>query len=197
MGAVYVIFAGVNGVGKSTLYGMDYEGKFPKERVNSDEILREFNGDWRNLRDQAVAMKESVKRIKYNFDNKISFNQETTLTGNSIINNIKLAKKLGYTVEMYYIGVKNVETAIKRVKYRERTGGHGIDEADIRRRYVQSLENLTKVIPVCDRVEIFDNTYEFKRVAVFVGRKCVKRSRNCKWLNNILAQSLLRGEIER
>lgn len=77
-------------------------------------------------------MKEAVKRIKYYFDNGISFNQETTLTGNSIINNIKIAKQHGYTVKMYYVGVESVDIAIRRVQHRER-GGHGIAETDIRR----------------------------------------------------------------
>lgn len=86
MDTVYTIFAGVNGAGKSTIYNTIYQKNFKQARVNSDEIIHEFKGDWRNSRDQAVAMKEAVKRIKYNFDNGISFNQETTLTGNSIIN---------------------------------------------------------------------------------------------------------------
>lgn len=135
MEPIYTIFAGVDGAGKSTLYhsmSMSTE-EIPKVRINSDEILCEFHGDWRNPKDQAIAMKEAVKRIKYYFDNGISFNQETTLTGNSIINNIKIAKQHGYTVKMYYVGVESVDNAIRRVQHRERGGGHGIAETDMRR----------------------------------------------------------------
>lgn len=188
MGAIYTIFAGVNGAGKSTLYHSVSDEMIPQERVNSDEILCEFNGDWRNPRDQAVAMKEAVKRIRHNFDNGVSFNQETTLAGNSILNNIKLAKRLGYTVKMYYVGVESVDIAIQRVKHREQKGGHGIDEADIRRRYVQSLENLSKVIPLCDKVEIFDNTHQFKRVALFVEGKEIGKNKSCSWLKHIAVE---------
>lgn len=83
-GCVYTIFAGVNGAGKSTLYLSMKEELSNQERVNSDEILKNFGGNWKNQEDQAKAMKEAIRKIKYCLDNKISFNQETTLTGNSI-----------------------------------------------------------------------------------------------------------------
>ena len=49
----YIIIAGVNGVGKSTLYQMydEFEGM---PRVNVDEIVREI-GDWKNIRDVFAA----------------------------------------------------------------------------------------------------------------------------------------------
>lgn len=46
----YTVYAGVNGAGKSTLYRMQDEINDEK-RVNSDEILRSFGGDWRNEHD--------------------------------------------------------------------------------------------------------------------------------------------------
>lgn len=36
----YVLFAGVNGTGKSTFYHTNYVNNIPEERVNVDEILR-------------------------------------------------------------------------------------------------------------------------------------------------------------
>lgn len=41
----YVIYAGVNGAGKSTFYNTRAEYDMP--RVNSDEIVKEL-GDWKN-----------------------------------------------------------------------------------------------------------------------------------------------------
>ncbi len=51
----YVIIAGVNGVGKSTLYQTDDNLK-GLSRVNVDEIVREI-GDWRNTGDVFTAGK--------------------------------------------------------------------------------------------------------------------------------------------
>lgn len=50
-GCVYTIFAGVNGAGKSTLYSSMKEELSNQERVNSDEILKNFGGNWKNQED--------------------------------------------------------------------------------------------------------------------------------------------------
>lgn len=187
MNRVYTIYAGVNGAGKSTFYKTNTDGKDDKSRVNSDEILRENDGDWRNIEDQALAMKEAIRRVNYYLNNGLSFNQETTLTGKSIINNIEKAKKLGYTINLYYVGLNSADIAIKRIRKRVNEGGHGIPEEDVRRRYDQSLENLTRVIPICDKVELFDNTHCFARVAVYKEGSPTLINNKCKWLNRVIA----------
>lgn len=87
----YILIAGVNGVGKSTLY-QSLQSLQDMPRVNTDEIVKEF-GDWRNIGDVIAAGKIAVKRISQYFDEGITFNQETTLCGKSILSNIKRAKK--------------------------------------------------------------------------------------------------------
>lgn len=188
MGKDYVIFAGVNGAGKSTFY--NHLSGFPIKRVNSDEILKQMGGNWENNTDQANAMKEAVRRINEYLKKGISFNQETTLTGNSIINNIRKAKEQGYAVKVYYVGLESADLAVQRVGKRVSQGGHGIEEEDIRRRYKQSLENLKKIIPVCDIVEIYDNTKNFTSVATYKnGQQILKK--DCEWLDRTL-----QGEIK-
>ena len=67
-----------------------------------------------------------MKIYKKIYSEGISFNQETTLSGKSIISNIKLAKEKGFYVTMNYIGVKSVDIAKERVAIRVRKGGHGM-----------------------------------------------------------------------
>lgn len=127
----YLIFAGVNGAGKTTLFQTNIEYKnYP--RVNLDEIVRSF-GSWKNNLDVLNAGKIAVKQIKEYFESGESFNQETTLCGNSIFKNIEKAKLLGYEVELYYVGLASADLAKSRVRQRVRDGGHGIPEADIER----------------------------------------------------------------
>ena len=96
----YILIAGVNGAGKSTLYqALDYLQGMP--RINIDEIVREF-GDWKNPSDIAEAGRIAVGLRKDYFEKGISFNQETTLCGKSILENIKYAKQLGYEIELHY-----------------------------------------------------------------------------------------------
>ena len=56
-------------------------------RVNVEEIVREI-GSWKNANDVYIAGKKVVNEIAQYFDEEVSFNQETTLCGQSIINNI-------------------------------------------------------------------------------------------------------------
>lgn len=112
----YILIAGVNGAGKSTLY-QSLQSLQEMSRVNTDEILRAF-GDWKNMADVMLAGKIAVKKITGYFDEDITFNQETTLCGKSILNNIARAKKQGYFIELHYIGVGTVDIAKERVATR-------------------------------------------------------------------------------
>ena len=108
----YIIIAGVNGAGKSTLYQMYDEFK-EMPRVNVDELVRDI-GDWKNARDVFTAGKIAVKNISKYLEAGVTFNQETTLCGNSIIRNILKAKEKGYFIELHYVGVESAEIAVAK-----------------------------------------------------------------------------------
>ena len=144
----YVIFAGVNGAGKTTLYYSNPRlAKLP--RVNVDEIVRSL-GTWSDPADMIKAGRIAVSTIRDYLQRGVSFNQETTLCGKSILGNIKLAKSRGY-----------------QIKKRVSDGGHDIPEADIRRRYSESADGLRAALAYCDKVELYDNTEIFRRIAVY------------------------------
>lgn len=177
----YKIYAGVNGAGKTTLYHL-YDTDKSEKRINSDEILKESGGDWRNISHQGKAMKEAVLQTQKCFREGVSFNQETTLTGKSIIGNICKAKGLGYFVQLHYIGLDSPELAIQRVKNRVNDGGHGIEEAAIRSRYHASLENLKEIVLLCDNVIVYDNSKVFKDVGRAENGIWVEFDKQCAWL---------------
>ncbi|MEZ3506526.1 MAG: zeta toxin family protein [Lachnospiraceae bacterium] len=170
----YILVAGVNGAGKSTLY-QSLQSLQSMPRVNTDEILREF-GDWRDMADVMTAGKIAVKKIARFFDEDITFNQETTLCGKSIINNITKAKNRGYFIELHYIGVESADIAKERVAARIKQGGHGIAEQDIERRYIETFDNLKTVLPECDLAAFYDNTIEFRRFAIYKHGKPIRVS---------------------
>ena len=160
----YILIAGVNGAGKSTLFHVLDELK-EMPRINTDEIVKQF-GEWDNMSDVFKAGKLAVKMIDTYLSEGLTFNQETTLCGNTVLKNIELAKKLGYFIELHYVGVESVEIAKKRVAHRVSVGGHGIPEKDIERRYIETFENLNKIISDCNRVYFYDNTNIFERFAI-------------------------------
>ena len=161
----YILIAGVNGAGKSTLY-QTLESLKSMPRINTDEIVRSF-GNWQNMSDVLKAGKIAVNKIKEYFEQGVTFNQETTLCGASIIRNIELAKALGYTIELHYVGVASVDIAKKRIAYRVSQGGHGIPDADVERRYRESLNRLKQIISLCDLAVLYDNTNAFNRFAIY------------------------------
>ena len=81
----YTIFAGVNGAGKTSIYKSIYydENKLEK-RINTDEMVARI-GSWKDTNLQIKCAREAVRLIKRYLEEGISFNQETTLCGNSII----------------------------------------------------------------------------------------------------------------
>lgn len=159
--ARYTIFAGVNGAGKTSIYRSIYyeKNKFEK-RINTDEMVSRI-GSWKDDNLQIKCAREAIKLINYYIKNNISFNQETTLSGKSIVRNIKKAKEKGFYIVMNYIGVDNPGIAKDRVKFRVLKGGHGIPDDAIERRYYESLENLKELISVSDEINIYDNTNKF------------------------------------
>ena len=170
----YVIIAGVNGAGKSTLYQSLCSLK-NMDRVNTDEIVRE-TGCWKNPSDLMYAGMTAVRKIHKNFQKGISFNQETTLCGQSVIKNIGKAKSLGYVVEIHYVGVDSAGTAKERVHNRVLKGGHGIPDVDIERRYKESFVQLGRIMDQADILAVYDNTESFRRFAIYRRGKLVKMS---------------------
>ncbi len=165
--STYTLFAGVNGCGKTSIYkSVYYEENKNEKRINTDEMVARV-GSWQDNTLQLKCAREAVKLIKEYLSEGISFNQETTLCGKSIIKNINKAKENGFYISMNYIGVDSPDIAKERVRLRVSKGGHGIPDKDIERRYYESLENLTKVIEICDEVNIYDNSNRFKQIIYF------------------------------
>lgn len=169
----YIIFAGVNGAGKSTFYHTFAwtDSKHPQKipRVNPDEFLVTAQGKWTPVKDQAKAAKAAVRAVHKLMEQRLSFNQETTLSGHSALKRIVEASSRGYLVRMFYIGIDSPIRALKRISHRKEIGGHGIDGEVVVRRYRESLSNLSKAVRICDEVIIFDNTTDFTEIARWSG----------------------------
>ena len=165
----YILYAGVNGAGKSTLYRTThYQDTMP--RINTDEILREF-GDWRNTADLMKAGRIAIERLNSYLQEGITFNQETTLCGLTILRTIHRAKQLGSNYTM-------LEWILQRIAERVKMGGHGIPDRDVEKRFGESFRNLHEVIGLCDLAALYDNINEFRRFAVYKCGEIVRLSKN-------------------
>ena len=182
MKKVLYIFAGVNGAGKSTLYNsenLDNEIKY-STRINTDEIVRKI-GDWKNNSDQIKAAKIAINLRNDCLQNGKSFNEETTLTGKTILKTIDKAKELGYELQLFYVGVNNPEIAKERIRNRVEKGGHNIADEIVEKRYYESLKNLKHVITKFDEVYLYDNSIKYKHIFSFINNKILYKDKNVNW----------------
>lgn len=182
MKKVLYIFAGVNGAGKSTLYhseNLDNEIKY-STRINADEIVRKI-GDWKNNSDQIKAAKIAINLRNDCLKDGKSFNEETTLTGKTILKTIDKAKELGYELQLFYVGVNNPEIAKERIRNRVEKGGHNIADEIVEKRYYESLKNLKQVITKFDEVYLYDNSTKYKHIFSFINNKILYKEKNVNW----------------
>lgn len=190
---ILVFVAGVNGAGKSTVFSTNTGNYFNLHKIpyiNPDTLLRQMGGDWKNENDQIKAAKAAILKRNQFFEKKESFAIETTLSGYSNFKIATQAKKLGYKVQMYYVGLDSAEIAIERVKNRVEMGGHGIDEDLIRKRYSSSQENFLKFISICDNIKVFDNTtLELKKIAKITNGK-IEIISNVQWFDNLVNKKI-------
>ena len=183
MKKVFYLFAGVNGAGKSTLYNSESLNNDIKNtiRINTDEIVREI-GDWKNNSDQLKAAKIAINLRNECFLYGKSFNEETTLTGKTILKTIERAKELGYELQLFYVGVSSTEIAKERIKSRVEKGGHHIENDIVEKRYYESLKNLKEILLKFDKVYLYDNSKKYKNIFSFSNNKILfKDSKSISW----------------
>ena len=183
MKKVFYLFAGVNGAGKSTLYNSESLNNDIKNtiRINTDEIVREI-GDWKNNSDQLKAAKIAINLRNECFLYGKSFNEETTLTGKTILKTIDRAKELGYELQLFYVGVSSTEIAKERIKSRVEKGGHHIENDIVEKRYYESLKNLKQILLKFDKVYLYDNSKKYKNIFSFSNNKILfKDNKSISW----------------
>lgn len=158
----FTIIGGVNGVGKSSLYGaLDMDYFKLGTIIDVDKITVQFGGD------KLKGSKEAVRLINSCLENGESFTQETTLSGQKTLKTILAAREKGYTISLYYIGVSSAEESLLRIKNRVRKGGHDIPRDYVTRRFENRFDDLLRVLPFCDEAVFFDNENGFVRVAEY------------------------------
>ena len=191
----YVLFAGVNGAGKSTFYhsGMWQHHNITDAipRVNPDEILAGHGWDPDSKAAQLRAGREALGLVKAHLAKRESFNQETTLSGRSIVKFIRQAHESGYCIVMFFIAVERPSIAQARIAHRKETGGHFVDPKTVERRFAASVDNLIGVLDICDEAYLYDNTTLLNMVARFeLGELayCAIENPAITWHHKLIAQ---------
>ena len=93
-------------------------------------------------------------------DERKDFVFESTLGAHTNPAMLAEAADAGAAVHVWFVGLDGVERHLARVRARVKAGGHDIPEADIRRRYRTSRENLAWLMPKLASLHLYDNSTE-------------------------------------
>ena len=158
----YTIIGGVNGVGKSSFTGLLKEQRSDLGIIiDVDRITAELGGN------ALAGGKAALKKIQDCIDRRISFTQETTLSGRKTETTARQVRELGYCVRLFYIGLDSAEESLSRIENRVKRGGHDIPHDDVIRRFAGRWEAVAKVLPYCDEADFYDNDNGFVLVAEY------------------------------
>jgi predicted ABC-type ATPase len=153
-----IVVAGPPGSGKSTLYPLS---NFGVAYFNADDRAAQLNGG------SYVGISGAVRRVVNrefeafilgSIERHVSFAIETTLRSEITLEQARLAKQAGFTVEMRYLALRDFEMHFERVKARADAGGHSASETTLRGTYHASLMNLRRAVQELDAVWVYDNT---------------------------------------
>jgi predicted ABC-type ATPase len=158
--ARFYVLAGVNGAGKSSIGGAAIRAA-GGEYYNPDEAARALmaaNPGLGQTEANAAAWQQGRKLLERAIDQRLDFNFETTLGGNTMPRLLAQAASRGIEVRVFYVGLVSADDHIERVRQRVRACGHDIPEADIRRRCRHSLLNLLQLFPALTELRVYDNS---------------------------------------
>ena len=136
---VYTIIGGVNGTGKSSLTGVlraqrnDLGVIVDVDRITALAGVSPLEGG-----------KMAIRRIDDCLDKGISFTQESTLSGFRTAQTAARAKRDGYTVRLFYVGLDTPEESLARIANRVKRGGHNIGTEDVLRRFAGRWEAVSR-----------------------------------------------------
>jgi len=162
------IIAGPNGAGKTT-FARIFLPTYADCRnfINADLIAQgvaPFSPEAAAFRAGRLMLEEINRYAKRGED----FGFETTLAGRSHLGLIHRLKKLGYSVNFFFLLVPTVDLALTRVRGRVLNGGHNIPESVVRRRFGRSVYNFFAYYrQLADSWIVFDNSGASPAVVAF------------------------------
>lgn len=158
----YIIVAGVDGVGKTTLYQTAPELFYNTRRIDPNKVVQMDRSAWssgeKKLKEKATLLEEISKAL----EKKESIHFETTLAGppSGHLRGVKRAKELGYKVILFYIDSYDIDLIHKRLVDQKIT----IPFEKLEERYHKSHAHMLEVMFQADRMMILDNTEYFEVV---------------------------------
>jgi len=156
------VLAGVNGAGKSSIGGARIR-ELGAAYYNPDEAARLIRSSHPRLGQpeaNSLAWHEGRRLLERAIAERLDYAFESTLGASTIPRLLAQAADDGAEVWVWYVGLDSSQRHLARVRSRVAAGGHDIPEADIRRRWDHSRQNLVALMPRLARLWLYDNSFE-------------------------------------
>lgn len=152
---IYVV-GGTNGVGKSTIREELLGSSIPY--VNADFIARELKVQHASLMLAELARQYGSEQMKKYIAAGESFAFENNLHEAKTFQWLEEMQNKGYRIELYYIGVNNLQITTKRIQERVKRGEHHVPPDEVFARYENGLKLLRHYFSLPDKLLLIDNT---------------------------------------
>lgn len=150
-----LVMAGPNGSGKSTI-----TSHFEKvgEYTNADDVVAATG-----MSNEEAARLVDEKRYAA-IENAEDFTFETVLSSKYKLDILEKAKEAGYFIKCVFVLTIDPYINVARVEARVASGGHDVEREKIVKRYYKSLDNIKRLMELCDIMHVYDNTVEPVRI---------------------------------
>lgn len=150
-----LVLAGPNGSGKSTI--TQYFEKVGTY-TNADDVVAATG-----MSNEEAARLVDSKRYT-SIEVKEDFTFETVLSSKYKLDILEKAKAEGYFIKCVFVLTVDPLVNVARVETRVASGGHDVEKKKIVERYYKSLNNIKRLMNICDILHVYDNTLEPVRI---------------------------------
>lgn len=150
------LLVGGNGAGRTTFHRLVLEPR-GLPFVNADVLARIAFPEAPEDHSYAAARLAEQQRQQLLLSGA-SFCFETVYSHPSKVDFAAQAKALGYQVILVLIHLERPELNLARIQQRVQEGGHAVPPEKVISRIPRLLEHVKTSIPLCDRVQVYDNS---------------------------------------
>lgn len=144
-----LVFAGPNGSGKSTITQyLEIVGKY----TNADNVAAATGMS----NEEAALLVDKMRYQSIALKEDMTF--ETVLSSHYKLDMLEKAKSEGYFIKCIFVLTVNPLINIGRVEARVALGGHSVERDKIISRYYKSIDNIKRLMEICDILHVYDNS---------------------------------------
>lgn len=150
-----LVLAGPNGSGKSTITTFfEKVGRY----TNADDMVAATG---MNNMDAALL----ADKLRYeSIEKKEDFTFETVLSSNYKLDILRKAKEEGYFIKCVFVLTADPQINVARIESRVASGGYDVERSKVIDRYYKSIDNIKRLIEICDIMHVYDNTNTPERI---------------------------------